>query len=120
MKDLTSFIKESLFGIDPSVISLLILTTGVTVSNAILGICLSTKYTPSSYNPTIKERIQRWLSDRKTKKIIDRLSEDKDVQDFLKQPNYKQKTGWRDLLKSKLSEDELKYIALITKSKFDM
>lgn len=62
-----------------------------------------------------KSEIKNWWYDKKAKKIIKKLLDDDDIKDFFNQPQYKQKTGWRKLLTSKLSDDELKYLTHITK-----
>lgn len=65
------------------------------------------------------ELVIDWYSDNKVAEIIDRLRKDEDITTFFKQPRYKQQRGWRELIKSKLSEGELKYIDKITKTKFE-
>ena len=62
-----------------------------------------------------KKEIKNWWYDKKAKKIIKRLIDDDDIKDFFNQPRYKQERGWRKLLTSKLSDDELKYLTHITK-----
>lgn len=115
MKDLKEYLNESL---EPTTIAAMILGVSSVLSSitVMLTSLRNEQSYPGEYNPI--KRIQSWFADRKTKKIIDRLSDDEDIKAFLSQPNYKQQNGWRELLKSKLSEDELKYIARITKTKF--
>ena len=60
--------------------------------------------------------IKEWCEDKKLSKIIDRLKVDPDIKQFFSQSYRKQQSGWRDLLKSKLSDDEIKYIRKITKN----
>lgn len=69
--------------------------------------------------PYPHELVIDWYNDKKVAKIIDRLKDDEDIIAFFSQPKYKQQHGWKELIKSKLSNDELKYIAKITKTKFE-
>lgn len=59
--------------------------------------------------------IKRWYEDKKFAKILDRLKDDPDIKQFISQPPKKRHPGWRDLLRSKLSDEEIKYIHKITK-----
>lgn len=61
--------------------------------------------------------IKSWWHDKKAHKIIDKIIDDPDIMGYFEQPKNKQRSGWVDLLKSKLSEDEYKYIYKITKAK---
>ena len=63
------------------------------------------------------DNIKSWWYDKRAKQIMSKLFDDDEIKNFLNQPKYKQDRGWRDLLKSKLSEDEYKYITRITKNK---
>ena len=69
------------------------------------------------YEPSMLDTIKSWWKDKKAAKIIKKLALDEDIQKFLQQPLSKQQSGWRDLLKTKLDENELEYINRITKSK---
>ena len=57
-----------------------------------------------------------WIKDKKAAKIAEKLAKDPDIVAFLDQPKSKQQSGWRNLLQSKLSEDEFEYITRITKN----
>ena len=68
----------------------------------------------------IKENIKYIKSvweDKKAQKIIKKLAEDPEIKEFFELSRYKQKGKWIELLKSKLTEDEYKYIKYITKDK---
>ena len=74
-------------------------------------------YNPSDYNPSLLDKIKSWWKNKKAAKIIKKLALDKEIQEFLQQSPSKQQSGWRDLLKTKLDENELEYIYRITKTK---
>ena len=80
-----------------------------------IAIVIGENYDPDS--PSLFDRISSWWKDQKAKKIIKKLADDKEIQDFLNQPMNKQHKGWRDLLRMKLTDDEFEYITRITKNK---
>ena len=113
MKNLSEYIDESIIGAG---LTALAIGAGV-ISYAIpalLNFTLGDDVAPYPH-----ELVIDWYNDKKVAKIIDRLKKDGEVMAFFKQPRYKQQRGWRDLIKSKLSDSELKYIAKITKTKFE-
>ena len=63
------------------------------------------------------DTIKNWWKDIKANKIIKKLAQDEDIKQFLKDNEGKQGKGWRDLLRSKLSENEYEYITKITQNK---
>ena len=63
------------------------------------------------------DTIKNWWKDIKANKIIKKLAQDEEIQQFLKDNEGKQGKGWRDLLRSKLSENEYEYITRITQNK---
>ena len=63
------------------------------------------------------DTIKNWWKDIKANKIIKKLAQDEDIKQFLKDNEGKQGKGWRDLLRSKLSENEYEYITRITQNK---
>lgn len=71
----------------------------------------------SEYEPSMLDTIKSWWKDKKAAKIIKKLALDDEIQKFLQQSFSKQQSGWRDLLKTKLDENELEYIYRITKTK---
>lgn len=113
MKNLSEYIDESIIGAG---LTALAIGAGV-ISYAIPALLNFTL--GDGVAPYPHELVIDWYNDKKVAKIIDRLSKDEDIMAFFKQPRYKQQSGWRELIKSKLSEGELKYIAKITKTKFE-
>ena len=113
MKSLNEYINESIIGA-----GLAALAVGAGVISYAIPALLNFGE-ENNIIPYPHELVIDWYKDKKVAKIIDRLKEDEDVMAFFKQPRYKQQRGWRELIKSKLSEDELKYIARITKTKFE-
>ena len=63
------------------------------------------------------DTIKNWWKDIKANKIIKKLAQDEDIKQFLKDNEGKQGKGWRDLLRSKLNENEYEYITRITQNK---
>ena len=63
------------------------------------------------------DTIKNWWKDIKANKIIKKLAQDEEIQQFLKDNEGKQGKGWRDLLRSKLNENEYEYITRITQNK---
>ena len=66
--------------------------------------------------PTVIDVIKSWWKDRKANNIAKKLAQDNDVQEFLRQPITRQRSGWRKLLQSKLDEKDYDYISKITKN----
>jgi hypothetical protein len=113
VRNLNEYINESLIGAG---LTAIVIGTGV-ISYAIptlLNFTLGNDVVPYPHKLVVD-----WYNDKKVAKIIDRLKKDEDVMTFFKQPRYKQQRGWRDLIKAKLSDCEIKYIAEITKTKFE-
>lgn len=115
MKSLKDHLNESLIGVGLATIAL---GAGV-ISYAIpalINFACSDNYPNAAPYP--HELVKDWYEDKKIAKIVDRLKDDEDIIAFFSQPRYKQQHGWTELIKSKLSNDELKYIARVTKLKF--
>lgn len=120
MKTLQNTLNESLCqshednNINESIVlntlTLIILFVAQTLQIAMIS------YTPNHDEITLMDRIKSWLKDKKANKIAKNLVKDQDIINFLNQPNRKQQTGWRDLLKTKLSKEEFEYIYRLTKS----
>ena len=118
MKNLNEYINESLLGAG---LAALAIGTGV-ISYAIpalINFACNDDDRLTGVAPYPHEIVMDWYHDKKVAKIIDRLKDDEDIIAFFSQPKYKQQHGWKELIKSKLSNDELKYIARITKTKFE-
>ena len=118
MKNLNEYLNESLLGAG---LATLAIGTGV-ISYAIpalINFVCNDDDRLTGIVPYPHEFVVNWYKDKKVAKIIDRLKEDEDVIAFFNQPKYKQQRGWKELIKSKLSDNELKYIARITKTKFE-
>lgn len=58
----------------------------------------------------------KWKKNSRVRKIIDNLKNDIDVITFLKKPESQQMGKWKDLLRSKLGEEDQKLINSISKS----
>lgn len=113
MKNLNEYIDESLLGAG-------LAAWAGTVTYAIIALInfICDDVYPNGALRYPHEVIKDWYADKKVAKIIDRLKDDEDIIAFFNQPRYKQR-GWKQLIKSKISTDELKYIAKITKTKFE-
>jgi hypothetical protein len=59
--------------------------------------------------------VRDWKKDRVVGAAVERLSQDPDVIEFLQLPHSKQRGKWQELLKSKLTDKELKYINSISR-----
>ena len=112
MKSLTEYVNESLLG--------MLVGTGAALAAGAVSVSYLVPWIinfiygdDSAYYP--HEMIKKWCEDKKFYKIVDRLKSDPDIKKFFSQSHKKQQSGWRDLLKSKLSDDEIKYIRRITK-----
>lgn len=121
LSDKNSLFKESV--VEESVVDPVSgwLTVGAFMATASLLFALLTslynKMTPEPFHETSwLDDIKNWWKDKKANKIIKRISEDPEVKEFLSDYN-DNKSGWRKLLKTKLSEEELKYLRSITKNK---
>ena len=124
MKDIKKYIYESDYNIFDDVTineSSLGLLLPLLMSQVSMLILMTAKNLHSScsydYEPSMLDTIKSWWKDKKAAKIIKRLALDDEIQKFLQQSPSKQQSGWRDLLKTKLDENELEYIARITKTK---
>ena len=103
-------------GVDPSLMTILI-TQIATLTGFAVGALVVDKVINDSYgDPTVIDVIKSWWKDRKANNIAKKLAQDTDIQEFLQQPISRQRSGWRDLLKSKLDEKEYDYISKITKN----
>lgn len=116
MKNLNEYINESLFGAGLGVAALA--GSVIYATLALINFAFKDVY-PNGVAPYPHEVIKDWYENKKIAKIFDRLKDDEDIIAFFSQPKYKQQHGWNELIKSKLSNDELKYIAKITKTKFE-
>lgn len=104
-------INESL---DPTTISVLILLGTQIINSSIMIASRSTSI--GSYDEmSMLDKVKSWLKDKKANKIAKELIKDIDIQNFLAQSPRQQQSGWRDLLKSKLTEDDYQYITRLTK-----
>ena len=109
MKTLTEYVNESIIaGLFAGIMGLLISAILIAFTDI------------EDYKEITKDNIEyfKYLwNDRKAKKIIEKLSKDPEIKEFLSLSTYKQKGKWIELLKSKLSDDEYKYIKHITKDR---
>ena len=120
MKSLTEFLNydesyEINEATDASLLTLL-MTQIITLTGFAIGMVIADNITSNKYGEeSIIDVIKGWWKDRKAKSIAKKLAQDNDVQEFLRQPITRQRSGWRKLLQSKLDEKELEYITKITK-----
>lgn len=104
--------------INESVVNEGMVEIGMIISSVILAVCMFVSgelYTQAQGFETPYTIFKSWFKDKKAVKIAEKLAKDPDVVAFLDQPKSKQQKGWRNLLQSKLSEDEFKYITRISK-----
>ena len=105
-------INESL---DPTTISALILL-GTQIINMGIMMRATRSISTGSYDEmTMLDKVKSWLKDKKANNIAKELIKDVDIQNFLAQSPRQQQSGWRELLKSKLTEDDYQYITRLTK-----
>ena len=113
MKDIKEFINKEQINEDVLLTSVLA-TQMMVVSTQIF--CMTMQNSDfSGFN--LIDTIKNWWKDIKANKIIKKLAQDEDIKQFLKDNEGKQGKGWRDLLRSKLSENEYEYITRITQNK---
>ena len=113
MKSLRQYVRES--KVNESVVGGILMSTAIAMLIGVGANEIQSKL-ERGYFP-ILAKIKKWWGDNRAAKIIDRLKQDKDVREFLEQKKSYQNRGWRELLKSKLSDNEIKYLARITKDK---
>ncbi len=67
------------------------------------------------------DKIKEWWKEHKdnkeVKKIVAKLKNDSEIKSFLQNPKQK---GWRELVKKKLSGNELEYLNKISKNKINL
>lgn len=121
MKNITKFINESQNQIEQIDESLSILgyitIVGVSILvGALVGAISGDQMLKSTDQGSLLENLKWIWGSKKAKKIVERLAQDPEIQDFLKQSESKQKGKWRKLIESKLDENEIKYLKRIAKT----
>jgi hypothetical protein len=110
-----SVIKENILKEDLDALGLLIPALG-----ALIGGGLAQLYPYFTGSPNIYSNIKDWWNSKKDNsemnKIANRIKNDPDVQEFLKKKN---KSGWKEMLKKKLTGSELNYLNKIYRSRFN-
>ena len=110
-----SVIKENILKEDLDSLGLLIPALG-----ALIGGGLAQLYPYFTGSPNIYSNIKDWWNSKKDNsemnKIANRIKNDPDVQEFLKKKN---KSGWKEMLKKKLTGSELNYLNKIYRSRFN-
>ena len=66
---------------------------------------------------SVKSKFDQWKRNKQVEKIAIRLQGDPEIQKFLSLSKNQQKGKWRQLILSKLTDAEQKYLYSITKSK---
>lgn len=120
MKTLTEYLNNDTSyeineAIDTSLMTILI-TQIATLTGFAVGALVVDGFNNSYGEPTVIAVIKSWWKDRKANNIAKKLAQDNDVQEFLRQPITRQRSGWRKLLQSKLDEKDYDYISKITKN----
>ena len=118
MKDIKEYIVTEKFSeelINEDALLTSILATQMMVVSTQLFCMVMQNSDFSGFN--LIDTIKNWWKDIKANKIIKKLAQDEEIQQFLKDNEGKQGKGWRDLLRSKLSENEYEYITKITQNK---
>jgi hypothetical protein len=110
-----SVVKENILNEDLDALGLLIPALG-----ALIGGGLAQLYPYFTGRPNIYNNIKDWWNSKKDNsemnKIANRIKNDPDVQEFLKKKN---KSGWKEMLKKKLTGSELNYLNKIYRSRFN-
>ena len=110
-----SVVKENILNEDLDALGLLIPALG-----AAIGGGLAQLYPYFTGRPNIYTNIKDWWNSKKDNsemnKIANRIKNDPDVQEFLKKKN---KSGWKEMLKKKLTGSELNYLNKIYRSRFN-
>ena len=118
MKDIKEYIVTENFSeelINEDVLLTSVLATQMMVVSTQIFCMVMQNSDFSGFN--LIDTIKNWWKDIKANKIIKKLAQDEDIKQFLKDNEGKQGKGWRDLLRSKLSENEYEYITRITQNK---
>ena len=120
MKTLTEYLNNDTSyeineAIDTSLMTILI-TQIATLTGFAVGALVVDRFDNSYGEHTVIDVIKSWWKDRKANNIAKKLAQDNDVQEFLRQPITRQRSGWRKLLQSKLDEKDYDYISKITKN----
>ena len=110
-----SVVKENILNEDLDALGLLIPALG-----ALIGGGLAQLYPYFTGKPNIYTNIKDWWNSKKDNsemnKIANRIKNDPDVQEFLKKKN---KSGWKEMLKKKLTGSEINYLNKIYRSRFN-
>ena len=110
-----SVVKENILNEDLDALGLLIPALG-----ALIGGGLAQLYPYFTGRPNIYTNIKDWWNSKKDNsemnKIANRIKNDPDVQEFLKKKN---KSGWKEMLKKKLTGSEINYLNKIYRSRFN-
>jgi hypothetical protein len=108
-------VNENILNEDLDALGLLIPALG-----ALIGGGLAQLYPYFTGRPNIYTNIKDWWKSKKDNsemnKIANRIKNDPDVQEFLKKKN---KSGWKEMLKKKLTGSELNYLNKIYRSRFN-
>ena len=59
----------------------------------------------------------KWKKDRRVNKILDKLKDDSEIQEFLAMPPKEQEGKWRNLIKTKLNKEEMDLLASISRDR---
>lgn len=84
------------------------------VIGAVVGSYTKTQPKDKSVVKKLKDKYTKWKDDLKLKKIADKLKGDRVIQAMMKSPHAGE--GWKSVVKSKLSGDEIKYLDKLTKT----
>lgn len=85
--------------------SFLGLTPLNTIASAIIGVMLGSWWVTGSFNPKVLWNL--FKENRKFRNMVERLAKDPDIIDLARKPKGK---GWQNLVQSKLTPEEEKYL----------
>lgn len=111
---LKSYLNENL-EVNESIVGGVLLSTALAMAIGVGANEIQSKL-ERGYFPLLA-KIKKWWGDNRAAKIINKLKNDSDVREYLSQKKSYQRSGWRELLKSKLTDSEIKYLARVTKDK---
>jgi hypothetical protein len=104
--------------IDPMIMAILLMQVGTLVGGILGTSAARAKVNLSGDDRSIFQKVKDWWKSRKDtaaiEAIVKRLNKDPEVIEFV---NGKNRTGWKELLKKKLTGNEIAYINRVYKTR---
>ena len=104
--------------IDPMIMAILLMQVGTLVGGILGTSAARAKVNLSGDDRSIFQKVKDWWKSRKDtaaiEAIVKRLNKDPEVIEFVKS---KKRTGWKELLKKKLTGNEISYINRVYKTR---